>query len=306
MKGLTRVDHDGKKMYGWLVRVYGGGKTFSKYFSDRKYGGKEKSRMLAIAHLEDLTKEIDEKYKDYIPRQNQPLYRRKPGRGNKTGVVGIHRCETVNHGKKVSYWAATWNDAGKPKDKKFYFGNGARNEEVARLLAMEWRARKIIELSPETVQPVAVWLEKEFKRKKNTKRSPAVLRGWVPGLEILEWIPGFSKDGEMEEEVEEETKADELVVKKCEPFNEKRILELVSFMGLPAALYDWSDIDYDFGRGIFKGDIRSRCFWNLRGIRSNVIIDANGKLIFSQEAEPDEYYIERKEIQESHKAGNIM
>ncbi|MCB0287124.1 MAG: hypothetical protein KDE57_10745, partial [Calditrichaeota bacterium] len=71
-------------------------------------------------------------------------------------------------------------------------------------------------------------------------------------------------------------------------------------------LYDWSDIDYDFGRGIFKGDIRSRCFWNLRGIRSNVIIDENGKLIFSQEAEPDEYYIERKEMLESRKAGNIM
>ena len=147
MKGLTRVDHDGKKMYGWLVRAYGGGKTFSKYFSDSKYGGREKARERAVTHLEKLQTEVEERFVDFIPRQNMPGYRKRPGTANESGLVGIHRCETVSRGKEVAYWAATWKEDGKPKDKTFYFNNSLRSEEDARRLAIEWRARKIIELS---------------------------------------------------------------------------------------------------------------------------------------------------------------
>ena len=288
MKGLTRIDHDGKKMYGWLVRAYGGGKTFSKYFSDRKHGGKEQSKMIAIEYLKKLEAEIAERFKDYKPRQNQPLYRRKPGKGNRTGVVGIHRCETVNHGKQVFYWAATWNEDGRPKDKKFYFGKDTRTEDEAKLLAMEWRALKIIELAPESIGPLSKWLSREIKQYKTHRKPRKALRGWVPGLEIDEWGPASLEELEMDPE-------NDLKIKKREPLNEKRILELVRFMGIAAALYDWKDIDYDFGRGIFVNDVRSRCFWNKSGIRTTVLIDENGKLLFIQDTEPDPYYLAEKE-----------
>ena len=184
MKGLTRVDHDGKNMYGWLVRAYGGGKTFSKYFSDRRFGGKEQSQAKAIEFLDQLTKEVKEKFADYKPRQNQPLYRKRRGSSNKTGVVGIHRCQTVNHGKPVAYWAATWNEDGKPKDKKFYFGEETRTEEEAKKLAIEWRARKVIEISNGSANFPAVIQETVIKkngRKRTRGRKQPKLTSWVPG-----------------------------------------------------------------------------------------------------------------------------
>lgn len=283
MKGLTRVDHDGKKMYGWLVRVYGGGQTFSKYFSDRRYGGKEKSREVAVEHLKKLTEEIGERFADYVPRQNQPLYRRKPGRANKTGVVGIHRCETVNHGKSVAYWAATWNENGRPRDKKFYFGPDTRTEEEARKLAIEWRAQKIIELSPEGGQPLLNWLGEDFNRIRKKRKTPAELKGWVPGLEIESWSPTIGINDIKPREV-----------KKREPLSERRVRDLAVFLGIAAVLFDWSDIDYEFGRGVFKGDVRSRCFWNKRGIRTDALIDEKGRLVLIQGIEPDPYYLEEK------------
>ncbi len=284
MKGLTRVDHDGKKMYGWLVRAYGGGQTFSKYFSDRRYGGKVQSRKMAVMHLKKMSMEINERFADYVPRQNQPLYRKKPGRTNKTGVVGIHRCETVNHGKSVTYWAATWNEDGKPKDKKFYFGNGTRDEEEAKKLAIEWRARKIIELSPIKIQPVYQWINSDFKKTKPShQKSSSLLKGWVPGLVIKEWSPNLGLNGITDRKV-----------KKREKLGEKRVRELATFMGIAAVLFDWKDIDYDFGRGVFKGDIRSRCFWNKQGCRTDVLVDDTGRIVIYQNPEPDPYYVTEK------------
>jgi hypothetical protein len=287
MKGLTRVDHEGKKMYGWLVRAYGGGKTFSKYFSDHRYGGKEASRQNALEYLERLTREVKTQFADYKPRQNQPLYRKRPGSSNKTGVVGIHRCQTVNHGKPVAYWAATWNEDGKPKDKKYYFGEDTRSEEEAKKLAIEWRAKKVLEISngsanfPPVLQDTII---KESSRRKIGSRRKAQLINWVPGLAITDWSTSF--DNNAPDENKE--------VKKLEKFNEKRIQDLVSFLGISAVLFNWNDIDYEFGRGLFKGDIRSRCFWNTGGIRTDVLVEASGRIVIKQGVSPDPYYSEKK------------
>ena len=117
MKGISRIDSEKKKMHGWYVRVYGGGKTFSKYFSDHRYDGRENAFSEAKAHWEKLSQQIQEKFVDYSPRQNQPKYRKRPSRVNSSGVVGVHRCETVSRGRTVTYWVATWNEDGKPRDK---------------------------------------------------------------------------------------------------------------------------------------------------------------------------------------------
>lgn len=294
MKGLTRVDHDGKNMYGWLVRAYGGGKTFSKYFSDRRFGGKEESRIKAVEHLEALTKEVKEKFADYKPRQNQPLYRKRRGSSNKTGVVGIHRCETVNHGKPVAYWAATWNEGGKPKDKKFYFGRETRTEEEAKKMAIEWRARKIVEISNGSANFPAVLQDTVIKRngrKHGRGRGKPKLTGWVPGLMITDWSTTLGSN------VVEEYKE----IKKVERLNEKRIQDLISFLGISAVLFNWSNIDYGFGRGLFKGDIRSRCFWNTSGVRTDIFVEETGRIVIMQGVKPDTYYLEK---QNDHHNGN--
>lgn len=274
MKGLTRVDHEGKQMFGWLARAYGGGKTFSKFFSDKKYGGKEGSRETAVEFLENLTAEVREKYANYRRGDAQPRYRRRPGSSNQSGIPGIHRCETRSRGRSVQYWVATWNENGKPRDKTFYFSDrkNGRSEDDAKRLAIEWRARKILELSG-----------KNEKLPRPAEKKQA-LTGWVVGIEIEDWstdlsvgeLPGGRK------------------VKRREPFTQKRIDELRNFLGIAGAVFDWSTIDFEFGRGVFEGDLRSRCFWNTTGIRTDVIVDNNKQLLVQQGIEPDRYYCETK------------
>jgi hypothetical protein len=279
MKGISRIDSEVKKMHGWYVRVYGGGKTFSKYFSDHRYKNKEAAYQAAVEYLRQLTAEIRERYKDYSPRQNQPKYRKRPGNSNSSGVVGVHRCETVSRGKKVCYWVATWNENGKRKDKTFYFGENTRTEEEAKRLAIEWRARKMLELSGKQVI-----IANGKAAGKSSKTESAELTTWVVGIAIKEWSPDIAIG----------KNASKLAVKKREVFNEKRIEDLKAFLGLAAEHFDWSDIDYDFGRGVFKGDVRSRCFWNKQGIRTDVLVDEKGRIVIFQGTKPDAYYFAQK------------
>ncbi len=275
MKGISRIDSEKKKMHGWYVRVYGGGKTFSRYFSDHRFGGKENALKEAKAHWEKLSKETEQKFTDYSPRQNQPKYRRKPSRVNSSGVVGVHRCETVSRGRNVTYWVATWNEDGKPRDKTFYFSERNRSEEEAKRLAIEWRAKKMLELAGK---------EKKNGKSRSKAKSVTELKRWIPGLVIKEWSPDLHLG---EQDIRRE-------IKKLEPFNEKRIEELKAFLGIAIVHFDWEDIDYEFGRGIFKHDIRSRCFWNKKGIRTDIFINEEGRIVLSQGSEPDPFYLDRQ------------
>lgn len=297
MKGLTRVDHEGKQMFGWLARVYGGGQTFSKYFSDKRYGGKEASREQAVTYLEVQTKEVREKFADYNPRQNQPLFRKRPGTANKTGVVGIHRCETVTRGKNTLYWAATWNENGKPKDKKFYFRRDEydtklRSEEEAKKMAIEWRARKLLEMSGVKLPDFSGRRAQRKLRKQQKTLEQLHLRTWVPGLTISDWSSSL---GFIDQ-------ADERNIKKREKFTEKKVADLIDFLGVSAALFDWKDIDYEFGRGVFKGDVRSRCFWNKKGIRMDAMVTEDSKICLIQSLAPDPYYLENAPAAQKAKA----
>ena len=146
IKGLSRIDSEKNKTHGWYARVYGGDKTFSRFFSDYRYPSPADARKAAIAHLNHLTLEISEKFKDYIPGQSQPKYRKNPDKNNTSGTVGVHRSESVRREKRVSYWVATWSEAGKCRRKYFYIGDGLRTEAKAKRLAIEWRARKVREL----------------------------------------------------------------------------------------------------------------------------------------------------------------
>ena len=284
VKGISRIDSEVKKMHGWYVRVYGGGKTFSKYFSDHRYESKQQAYDEAVNYLSALTDEIREQYKDYSPRQNQPKYRKRPGTTNTSGVVGVHRCETVSRGKSVTYWVATWNENGKRKDKTFYFGDKNRTEAEAKRLAIEWRARKMRELAGKDV----IIANGKHGKKEQPETGKKQLNSWVAGLSIKEWSPDMSVG---------QTYADRSI-KKRETFNEKRIDDLKQFLGLASEHFDWSKIDYDFGRGVFQRDVRSRCFWSNNGIRTDVIVDEDGHIVIHQGVEPDEYYINHKNASE--------
>ena len=57
MKGISRIDSG--STHGWFVRSYRAGRTYSKLFSDRKYGGKNKALQLAKSHRDELAEELE-------------------------------------------------------------------------------------------------------------------------------------------------------------------------------------------------------------------------------------------------------
>lgn len=66
--------------HGWQVRVSHAGKRQTKFFADRKYGGRDKALDLAIKHREKLLAER--------PEPNGPVERRAQARST-SGVAGI-------------------------------------------------------------------------------------------------------------------------------------------------------------------------------------------------------------------------
>lgn len=111
MKGISRAES--KRSKGWLARAYRDGQTLSRFFSDRKYGGKTKALHLAREYVQHLAQEF--------PRVEKPPFRTTPLRQNKTGVNGV--CLTFQRsrtGTKLWCYSAHYRLAGHVYNKRFY------------------------------------------------------------------------------------------------------------------------------------------------------------------------------------------
>lgn len=53
--GISRIDQPSKHNHGFYVRLTRAGKQFSKFFSDKKTGGKAKALNAAKDHYKELT-----------------------------------------------------------------------------------------------------------------------------------------------------------------------------------------------------------------------------------------------------------
>lgn len=102
-KGVIRIDSD--STHGWQVRVYRHGKTYSRLFSDRKHGDREKAFQAAVAYRTELEEEVAK-----LP--DQPARRRliRRNRNNTSGVVGISRTyKQDRRGIRHEVYAVSWN-----------------------------------------------------------------------------------------------------------------------------------------------------------------------------------------------------
>lgn len=92
-KDIARIDQPGKRTYGWYVRIRYFGKTHTKFFSDRKCGGRYSSLLSAMAWRDELESELGKQRTDkHIVTVSN----------NSTGVVGV-RLD-----KKLKRYEATW------------------------------------------------------------------------------------------------------------------------------------------------------------------------------------------------------
>lgn len=58
-RNLTRFTYETTAFQGWRLCISRGGATFTRYFSDRQYGGARKSLVAAEAKLGELREFLD-------------------------------------------------------------------------------------------------------------------------------------------------------------------------------------------------------------------------------------------------------
>ncbi len=86
-KDIARIDQESKRTHGWYVRVRFLGKTHSKFFSDRKCGGRYSSLLSAISWRDKTEKKLGK------IRTNKHMVTVS---NSGTGVVGVRLNDRLN------------------------------------------------------------------------------------------------------------------------------------------------------------------------------------------------------------------
>jgi hypothetical protein len=86
-KDIGRIDQESKRAHGWYVRLRYKGKTHSKFFSDRKCGGRYSSLLSAISWRDKTEKKLGK------VRTNKHMVTVS---NSGTGVVGVRLNEKLN------------------------------------------------------------------------------------------------------------------------------------------------------------------------------------------------------------------
>ena len=135
-KGISRIETS--STLGWYVRVYRNKKTYSKFLSDTKYGGKDKALEMALFEKEELSKMISK-----IPKK--PTKRRvvTKDKRNTTGVLGVSRTsKKASNGKSYDCYTVSWRPEPKVQ-KSTSFSIKKYGEEKALEMAIQLRRKKI-------------------------------------------------------------------------------------------------------------------------------------------------------------------
>ena len=138
-KGISRVDSG--STHGWFVRGYKNGKTHSKLFSDRKYGGKRKAQNLARQYRDELHERLAQI--PTKPRVRRIVYRDSR---NTTGVLGVCRtAKRSTNGKVNECYSVSWRPA-EGVQKATSFSIRKYGEEKAFKLAVAHRRKMLREI----------------------------------------------------------------------------------------------------------------------------------------------------------------
>lgn len=138
MKGISRIDAKGT--HGWYVRIYKNGKTYSKLYSDNKYGGKDraldfakKARQIALETLKSIPDDNNRRLVSHDKR-------------NKSGIIGVSKTTKTNaSGVKSVYFQVTWSpEKGKIRNRQWSVKKYGEEEAFRR--AKEFRENVMNEI----------------------------------------------------------------------------------------------------------------------------------------------------------------
>ena len=131
-KDVARIDQEDKRTHGWYVRVRFNGTTHSKFFSDRKCGGRYASLLAALAWRDVTEKQLGKVRTDkHIVTVSNTV----------TGVVGVRLNEKL--GRYEVSWVKDEGKQGKTsvsirkhgKEKAFKIACDIRNARESERLA---------------------------------------------------------------------------------------------------------------------------------------------------------------------------
>jgi len=101
-KNITRIDH--KNTHGWQVRINHAKRAHSKFFADKKYGGRYSALLSAVSWRKDKLQQLG--------KPDSKLHSVGIANNN-TGVVGVRFDE-----KKEAFQVSWYDKFGKPGNTK--------------------------------------------------------------------------------------------------------------------------------------------------------------------------------------------
>lgn len=142
MNNISRIEQHHTK--GWQVRVWHNRKEISRFFADKKHGGKQKALKKAILARDEMIEWRDglaENERAYASRFYYP-----EARNHSTGVVGVYRTfKRTRKGREVGYYQATVQvEKGRPVTRAFNISQ--LGEAEAFLEACEFRRDMLAEV----------------------------------------------------------------------------------------------------------------------------------------------------------------
>ena len=98
---ISRIDLSEMRSHGWQVRLSRRGRKYSRFFSDRKYGGREVALGMARNFRDELVARL--------PVRERSGAAGKLTRRNISGVVGVSRIVVRTTAATYEFWQATWS-----------------------------------------------------------------------------------------------------------------------------------------------------------------------------------------------------
>lgn len=164
--GISRIEQEEKKNFGWNVRVTYKGKTTHKYFPDKSCGGKNKALKLAREFRDGVLKKM--------PKGKQEAASRALRKVKKSGVVGVtHVVSNAGGGKSYEYWQAAWEDKAESRRTAKFSISRYGNKEA---LALAIQARKDAVKGKAPKRPARTAVKKASAPKKKATRSRATIK----------------------------------------------------------------------------------------------------------------------------------
>jgi hypothetical protein len=162
-KSISRVDHEKKHSYGWLVRVAYHGEMLQKFFSDLAEGGRRVALKAAIAWRNKTERKIGK------PRTERKIA--TPTTRNRSGVVGIRRTTkamTRDGRKKGPVYEVWWYPKpGVLRKTSFSITKFGEQEAFRRAYALRKAGEK--EMYGRQLPPIQGKLKKNRRRKSNRR-----------------------------------------------------------------------------------------------------------------------------------------